>query len=101
VVIGANGATITNVSINGVTVGTAAGTYVVPAYGSISIAYTVATPTWAWTGLGVTTTPNTPNGRLLPPSNGSEYIICGPDETWLAAPLASVVAVTVVRVTVR
>jgi len=48
VVISANGATITNVSVNGITVGTAAGTYYVPAYGSISIAYSVATPTWAW-----------------------------------------------------
>jgi hypothetical protein len=48
VVIGANGATISNVSVNGVTAGTAAGTYTVPAFGSISIAYTVATPTWTW-----------------------------------------------------
>jgi hypothetical protein len=52
VVIGANGATITNVVVNGVSVGTAAGTYVVPAFGSISISYTVATPTWTWTGIG-------------------------------------------------
>lgn len=50
VVISPNGATITNVTVNGVTVGTAAGTYYVPAYGSISIAYSVATPTWVWTG---------------------------------------------------
>lgn len=49
VVISPNGATITNVSVNGITVGTSAGTYVVPAFGSISIAYTVATPTWTWT----------------------------------------------------
>jgi hypothetical protein len=49
VVIGANGATITNVSVNGVTVGTGAGTYVVPAFGEISIAYSVATPVWTWT----------------------------------------------------
>lgn len=48
VVISANGATITNVSVNGVTVGTSAGTYVVPADGSISIAYSVAVPTWVW-----------------------------------------------------
>lgn len=48
VVISANGATITNVTVNGVTVGTAAGTYTVPAFGSISIAYSVATPTWVW-----------------------------------------------------
>lgn len=52
VVISANGATISNVSVNGVTVGTAAGTYAVPAFGSISIAYTVATPTWVWSYTG-------------------------------------------------
>jgi hypothetical protein len=58
VVIGANGATITNVSVNGITVGAAAGTYAVPAFGSISIAYAVATPTWVWSyaGAQVTTT---------------------------------------------
>jgi hypothetical protein len=49
VVIAANGATITNVTVNGITVGTAAGTYTVPAYGSISVAYSVAVPTWIWT----------------------------------------------------
>jgi hypothetical protein len=47
-VISANGATITNVTVNGATVGTTAGTYTVPAHGSISVAYTVATPTWTW-----------------------------------------------------
>ena len=51
VVISPNGATITNVSVNGITVGTAAGTYTVPANGSISIAYSVATPTWVWSNL--------------------------------------------------
>jgi hypothetical protein len=49
VAINANGATISNVSVNGVTVGTAAGTYYVPAYGAISVTYTVATPQWTWT----------------------------------------------------
>jgi hypothetical protein len=54
VAINANGATITNVSIYdqaGVahTVGTAAGSYLLPPGYSISIAYTVATPTWVWT----------------------------------------------------
>jgi hypothetical protein len=48
VVISPNGATITNVTVNGLTVGTGAGTYIVPAAGTISIAYTVATPTWVW-----------------------------------------------------
>lgn len=59
VVISANGATITNVSVNGITVGTAAGTYDVPAYGAISIAYSVATPTWVWSNL-------TPNVAAVP-----------------------------------
>lgn len=48
VTIAANGATISNVSVNGVTAGTAAGNYMVPPGGTISIAYTVATPTWTW-----------------------------------------------------
>lgn len=39
--------TITNVSVNGITVGVGAGTYSVPAYGAISITYSVA-PTWTW-----------------------------------------------------
>lgn len=52
VVISANGATITNVSVNGVAVGTTAGTYGVPAFGAISIAYSVATPTWVWSYAG-------------------------------------------------
>jgi hypothetical protein len=54
VVITANGATITNVSVNGVTAGTAAGTYEVPAAGSISIAYSVATPAWTWSDASAT-----------------------------------------------
>lgn len=41
------GGTITAVIVNGITVGTAAGLYVVPPTGSISITYTVA-PTWVW-----------------------------------------------------
>lgn len=42
------GGTMTNVSVNGVTQGTGAGTYLVPAFGTITLTYTVA-PTWAWT----------------------------------------------------
>jgi hypothetical protein len=44
------GGTLTQVFVNGVQVGTTAGTYVVPANGTISITYSVA-PTWAWTGV--------------------------------------------------
>lgn len=42
------GGTMTNVSINGVTVGTGAGTYTLPQGATITLTYTVA-PTWTWT----------------------------------------------------
>jgi hypothetical protein len=70
VVIGANGATISAVTVNGSSVGSAAGTYVVPAAGTIAISYTVATPTWAWTALvaGISGAPVTlPVNVPLPP----------------------------------
>lgn len=41
------GGTMTAVVVNGVTVGAGAGTYIVPAAGSISMTYSAA-PTWAW-----------------------------------------------------
>jgi hypothetical protein len=44
------GGTLTSVKVNGVQVGTTAGTYVVPAGQTISVTYTVA-PTWAWAGV--------------------------------------------------
>lgn len=42
------GGTMTNVSVNGVTAGAGAGTYLVPTGGSITMTYSVA-PTWTWT----------------------------------------------------
>lgn len=42
------GGTMTNVSVNGVTVGAGAGNYALPPGGTISMTYTVA-PTWTWT----------------------------------------------------
>lgn len=42
-----SGGTVTAVVVNGLTVGTGDGTYIVPSAGSISITYSVA-PTWAW-----------------------------------------------------
>lgn len=44
------GGTLSNVVVNGVSVGTTAGTYVVPAGQTISITYSVA-PSWAWAGV--------------------------------------------------
>jgi hypothetical protein len=49
--------TITAVVVNGITVGSAAGTYTVPAFGSISITYSVA-PTWVWSNAGGLYVPN-------------------------------------------
>lgn len=43
-----SGGTLTAVLVNGVTVGTGDGTYIVPSAGSISVTYSVA-PTWVWT----------------------------------------------------
>lgn len=42
-----SGGTATATTVNGVTVGPGDGTYVVPAYGSIAVTYTVA-PAWVW-----------------------------------------------------
>lgn len=44
------GGTMTAVVINGVTVGAGAGTYTLPAGGTITLTYTVA-PTWTWTAV--------------------------------------------------
>jgi hypothetical protein len=43
-----SGGTMTAVFINGVLVGAGAGTYQVPAHGTISMTYSIA-PTWVWT----------------------------------------------------
>lgn len=45
------GGTVTDVTINGSTVGTSDGTYLLPALGSITLTYSVA-PTWSWTQVG-------------------------------------------------
>lgn len=49
VVVAGGAATVT--TVNGVVVGAGDGTFVVPAYGSISVTYTVA-PTMTWSGIG-------------------------------------------------
>ena len=44
-----NGATVTAISINGAAAGAlTAGVYQIPAGGTFSATYTVASPTWAW-----------------------------------------------------
>lgn len=124
VVIGANGATITNVTVNGATAGTAAGTYIVPAGGSISIAYTVATPTWTWAlpaisasvaagGTSLTFAPTGTNtaftfGQVLivDPSGTSDVLVVNGTPTATSVPVSALnsahssgVLVTVVAVT--
>jgi hypothetical protein len=49
------GTTVTTVSVNGITVGSGDGTYLVPAYGSIAVTYAAA-PTWVWSNPFPTTT---------------------------------------------
>ena len=45
------GGTVSNVTINGSTVGTGDGTYVLPAFGTITLTYSAA-PTWSWIAVG-------------------------------------------------
>lgn len=45
-----SGGTVTVIAVSGVTVGLLAGTFVVPAGGTITLTYTVA-PTWTWLAL--------------------------------------------------
>lgn len=82
--------TITAVVVNGVTVGTAAGTYYVPAFGSISTTNSVA-PTWAWTdatgagGTGIRVDHEVGNldvgfGNLVKPSASNYLVIPSQDE---------------------
>jgi hypothetical protein len=51
-----SGGAATQTFVNGILVGGGDGTYVVPAYGSISITYTVA-PTWVWSNANGNTPP--------------------------------------------
>jgi hypothetical protein len=46
--------TVTAVSVNGIQVGSADGTYYVPAYGAITLTYS-GSPTWTWTALSTVT----------------------------------------------
>lgn len=45
------GGTVTNVAVNGSNVGSGDGTYLLPAFGTITLTYSSA-PTWAWTAVG-------------------------------------------------
>lgn len=45
------GVGLTAVVVNGVTVGTGDGTYLVPAGGTISVSYSTTAPTWVWSAL--------------------------------------------------
>ena len=45
------GGTVTGVTVNGVSAGSADGSYLLPALGTISVAYT-GSPTWTWAATG-------------------------------------------------
>lgn len=51
VLVNITGGTVTNVTINGSTVGTGDGTYKLPAFGTITVTFT-GTPAWTWTKIG-------------------------------------------------
>lgn len=74
------GGTITFVFVNGAQVGTAAGSYNLPAGGNISITYSAA-PTWAWSN------PNEMSGQ---PAQGAENTGPGNELTDEGAPAHAV-----------
>lgn len=85
VTIALNGATISAVNVNGVATGfTGACTVVVPAGGTVNIAYTVATPTWVWTALyqGVAGNPVGSPSTIAVPPGGSVSLIYSAAPTW-------------------
>lgn len=84
VTVAANGATITAITVNGVASGLIVGTVVVPAGGTVSISYTVATPTWTWTALAAgfsgTSIPS-PSSVPIPPG-GAISLVYSVAPTW-------------------
>jgi hypothetical protein len=46
-----SGGSVTGVTVNGVSVGTGDGTYILPGFGTIAVAFT-GSPTWTWTAIG-------------------------------------------------
>lgn len=66
-----SGGTLTAVTVNAVQVGTTAGTYLVPAAGTINITYTVA-PTWTWQ-LPVTNGALAQGATAVPVASGGAY----------------------------
>lgn len=66
VLVTVTGGTVTNVVINGASVGTGPGTYVLPALGSITLTYSAA-PTWNWVRIGTAhdALNNIPNGDVI------------------------------------
>lgn len=87
VTVAANGATISAISVNGSSQGTSTTTvYIVPAGGTITLAYTVATPTWSWAACvaGVSGNPvASPSSVPVPPGcNITMVYSAGPAWAW-------------------
>jgi hypothetical protein len=70
-----SGGTLTFVFVNGVQVGTTAGTYLVPVGGTISITYSVA-PTWTW-ALPLTSGAISLGGLAIPLTSGGTNFALG------------------------
>lgn len=86
VTVAANGATITAISVGGVASGLTVGTVVVPAGGTVSIAYTIATPTWTWAaivaGFSGTSIPSPANVPLPPACSLALIYSVAPTMAW-------------------
>jgi hypothetical protein len=85
VTVAANGATISAISVNGTGQGTSTTTiYFVPAGGTITLAYTVATPTWSWAPAvaGVSGNPVSSPFSVPLPANCSIELVFSGAPTW-------------------
>lgn len=79
------GGTVTQIAINGTVTGLTSGTFYVPAFGTVTVTYSVAPTTYITTGIPVTSTPipfANPNGRVVL-ANAPEVRAEGQNEVWL------------------
>lgn len=79
------GGTVTAIAVNGTTTGLTSGAILVPAYGTITLTYSVA-PTWTWTSTTTTTGTVILSSKLDPLQGanpqGAVYVATGNLPTW-------------------
>jgi hypothetical protein len=88
-----SGGTVTLVTVNGVTVGTGDGTYLVPAAGAIAVTYSVA-PTWTWNATQAATSSIIGQRVGVAYNAGTKSVLLQPGEQIYAQVFSSIAGVT-------